>query len=805
MSELELIIRKSQLANEAIAVPASKSYTHRALIAAALSNGKTSVKNPLISDDTLATVEALKQLGAKIIIGQDAIEIDGSTLTRSPLKVCRMPEIQELGTQPSFEPPTIPIDCKESGTTLRLLMGVCSVLKNNVLLTGSSGLLKRPTRDGVDALKKSGVSISDEKGFGPVLINAAEKNLKGGKIRIRGDSSSQFISGLLFALPLAENDSILEITTPVESQPYIEMTIDVLQKFGITIGRSADYRKYTIKGNQKYISPQEYFVEGDYSSAAFMIAAGLLAGPKIVLSGLKKDSLQADAFILDIIKQMNGKYAWEKDVLAITKSNLKAITIDVESCPDLVPILATLATQAKGKTRIINAGRLRIKESDRLSTIASELSKMGARIKEGKDFLEITGPTKLTGAVIDPHNDHRIAMACTIAGLIAEGETTITHPEVVKKSYPDFFYHMRKLNATVLSQTAQIGKKFKVQLYGGSHEKVIGVRISGLPPMELDLTLIKNELAKRRPFGKLTTPRREEDEFTIVQGVKNGKTTGGTIVIEVPNKDTNSKPYELTRFTPRPNHGDYTTFVKYGGVFDFRGGGFLSARMTVGTIIAGALAKQILTQKGIEIGAFVKQVGTVRLKKEATFKEIKEKTYANEVRCPDEETSQKMKEAIEQVQKEGDSLGGIVECQVHGLPVGVGEPIFHSIDSIISQYLFSVPAVKGIEFGSGFAGAATKGSENNDAFTVEKEQITTKTNNSGGIQGGISNGMPLIISVAIKPTSSIAKEQDTVDMQTNTRTKISVLGRHDPCVAIRAPVIVEAHVACALLDLLMRE
>ena len=263
----------------------------------------------------------------------------------------------------------------------------------------------------------------------------------------------------------------------------------------------------------------------------------------------------------------------------------------------------------------------------------------------------------------------------------------------------------------------------------------------------------------------------------------------------------------MLRFTPRPNHGDYTTHIKYKGVFDFRGGGFLSARMTTLTVIAGSIAKQILAKEGITMAAYVKQIGPICMEKMPTIDEAKQNTYQSEVRCPDLELSKIMKDKIEEARAEKDSMGGIIECQVHGLPVGIGEPIFNAIDSVLAHYLFSIPAVKGVEFGSGFSASAKKGSENNDEFemTSNNDRIVTKTNNSGGIQGGITNGMPLIARIAIKPTSSIAKEQNTVNMQSLSASKISVLGRHDPCVAIRAPIIMETTVAIALLDLIMRK
>ena len=791
MSELELIIRNSTIHGKIEASP-SKSYTHRAIICASLSRKKTLIKNPLISDDTLATIDAMRLLGASIEIKDDEIEVDGTKF---------------FGHLDFEKPPQVTINCRESGSTLRFLIPICALTGAEITLTGEPGLLKRPVKTFVESLRRSGIRIEDDNGFPPVKIFSDGFN--GDKIEISGDISSQFISGLLLSLPIAEQKNEVEITTEIESKPYIQMTLETLSHFGINIMRSSDFRKFIIPPMQEY-SSSDYLVEGDFSSAAFLIAGAVLTSEKgVSINGLKENSIQGDSLFIKLLMEMGATITSHKNRIYAEKSELRGITIDAKNIPDLVPILVVVATQAQGLTKIINAGRLRIKESDRLSAIASELMKMGADIKELEDSLEIKGPTKLNGAIINPHNDHRIAMACTIAGLLAEGDTKIQSPEVVKKSYPDFFYHMRKLGATILSQTSSIGEKLKIQLYGGSHEKVVGIRIDGIPKgTAISLDKIHEDLAKRRPFGTLTTPRREKDEFSVIKGLRCENniciSTGEQTIIEIPNKDVNSLPYEKSRFIPRPGHGDYTTYIKYGGVFDFRGGGFLSARMTVGTVIAGSIAKQILEKHGIGIIAYVKQIGTIKIDSIPSFKDANDKTYQSEVRCPDLDLSKKMIQKIESFKEANDSLGGIVECQVHGLPVGIGEPIFNSIDSVLSQYLFSIPAVKGVEFGSGFSGSSKKGSENNDQYETINGNIVTKSNNSGGILGGITNGMPLVCRIAIKPTSSIAKEQDSIDMRSMKSKKIKVFGRHDPCVAIRAPIIVESTIAIALLDLLLR-
>ncbi len=795
MSELKLIIRKSEFNGTAINAPPSKSYTHRAVMAAALCRSVTEIENPLISDDTVATINAMRQFGAKIEYGETSIRVDGSEN-----RIFR-----GSGGQ-------LVVNCSESGTTLRLLSSISALLPNKVTLTGKEGLMRRPTKDIVDALRGVGISISDDHGHGPVELHGGMKGLGKRLIRIRGDTSSQFISGLLIALPLAKGSNTVEIIGNIQSLPYIRMTLDVLKAFGIIVDASDDYRRYVVPGGQSYRSPGTYSVEGDYSSAAFVLAGAALAGKSIVVKGLRKDSLQADSEIVHILDKMGADMKVGGEDIEVGKSKLRGVDVDAGDCPDLVPILSVIASQAKGITRITNVGRLRIKESDRLGAMITELGKMGAIIRSrkiaGKEILEIRGPAKLGGAIIDVHNDHRIAMSCAIAGLISNGQTVIQNPEVVKKSYPDFFYHMRTIGATVLSETPSIGSRFRITAYGGSHEKVIGVKISGLKVgTEISLAQIESDLGRRRPFGLLTTQRRESDKIKIVAGIDNGRVSGSDVVFEIENRDVDSRPYESMRFTPRPNHGDYTTYVKYGGVFDFRGGGFLSARMTACTVIAGSIARQILEREGIRIFAYVKQVGKAKMERMPSEAEALENTYKSEVRCPDLSVSKAMKSEIEDARSKKDSVGGVVECQANGLPVGLGEPIFDAIDSVVSHYLFSIPAVKGVEFGSGFASAAKRGSENNDLFEFGRdgESVVTRTNNSGGVQGGITNGMPMVVRVAIKPTSSIAVEQDTINVKTHRPSKISVIGRHDPCVAIRAPVIVETTVAMALLDLFMRK
>ncbi|MCL5407947.1 MAG: chorismate synthase [Candidatus Thermoplasmatota archaeon] len=348
------------------------------------------------------------------------------------------------------------------------------------------------------------------------------------------------------------------------------------------------------------------------------------------------------------------------------------------------------------------------------------------------------------------------------------------------------------------------GNFLELRLLGESHGKRIGSILKGVPSgVKIQREFIQSELEKRRSINQLTTTRREEDAVEIVSGIESDETTGETIRLEIRNRDVKSEAYERTKSLIRPGHADYTAREKYASVFDYRGGGFLSGRMTACLVAAGAIAKKVLETQGIKVLAHTISIGDVKVTKVLSDEDVERNRFSNFVRCADLEKAKEMERAIEEVKREGDSLGGIIECRIIGLPLGVGEPIFHSIESDVSHSIFAIPAVKGIEFGSGFKGSDRKGSENNDPFAVKEGKVVTLTNNSGGILGGISNGMPVVFRVAIKPTSSIAKEQQTIDYEKLEGASLSIKGRHDPCIAVRAPPVVEAMTALTITDLMM--
>jgi chorismate synthase len=347
-----------------------------------------------------------------------------------------------------------------------------------------------------------------------------------------------------------------------------------------------------------------------------------------------------------------------------------------------------------------------------------------------------------------------------------------------------------------------IGERFVALSFGESHGKCIGIVVDGCPAgLPLGESDIQSQLDLRKPGQSIvTTQRKEEDKVEIISGVFNGFTTGAPICLIIWNEDKDSRPYELFKTKPRPGHSDYPAMIKYGNYADYRGSGRFSGRLTATFVMAGAIGQKLLKHSlGIETTAYTIEIGGIR-SKAMNLEESKRNRYSNDVRCPDIETAEKMKSAIMEARRDGDSLGGIIECISTGLPIGLGEPIFGSLESDLSKAIFSIPAVKGVEFGSGFGGSKKRGSQNNDIYIKQDGRIVTKTNNSGGVLGGLSNSMPLIIRVAFKPAASIAKTQRTIDISSLEETELSVPGRHDPCVVPRAPPIVECMVSMVLAD-----
>jgi chorismate synthase len=348
---------------------------------------------------------------------------------------------------------------------------------------------------------------------------------------------------------------------------------------------------------------------------------------------------------------------------------------------------------------------------------------------------------------------------------------------------------------------SMLGERFVAMSFGESHGRCVGIIVDGCPAgVPLNEADIQRFLDLRKPGQSIiTTQRKEEDKVEILSGIFNGFTTGAPVCMIIWNQDSDSKPYDMIKNIPRPGHADYPSLVRYGGFADYRGSGRYSGRLTATLVMGGALAAKLLKiTLGIETVAYTIEVGGIRAGN--MTKEDISARYSNDVRCPDLKAAQNMKEATMQARKSGDSLGGLIECISSGLPVGIGEPIFASLESDLSKALFSIPAVKAVEFGSGFAGSKMRGSENNDSYLIKDGKVITKTNNAGGILGGLSNGMPIVIRVGFKPAASVSKTQLTLDISTNEQTQLTVPGRHDPCVVPRAPPVVECVVSMVLAD-----
>jgi chorismate synthase len=346
------------------------------------------------------------------------------------------------------------------------------------------------------------------------------------------------------------------------------------------------------------------------------------------------------------------------------------------------------------------------------------------------------------------------------------------------------------------------GTLFRISTFGESHGPAIGVIIDGCPAgLTIDEIFIQSELDRRKPGqSKITTQRKEDDTFKILSGVFEGKSTGTPIAIVIENQDQRSKDYSHIQNTFRPSHADYTYEVKYGNR-DYRGGGRSSARETAARVAAGAIAKLLLKESGVDVSAFVSQVGDIKADHYTNLDLTK--TEDNIVRCPDQKTAEKMIALIDEVRLSRDTVGGIVTCVIKNTPVGLGEPVFDKLHAELGKAMLSINAVKGFEYGSGFEGIKLRGSQHNDEFYKEGDRIRTKTNHSGGVQGGISNGEDIYFNVAFKPVATLMQDQQSVDKEGNEAT-VSGKGRHDPCVVPRAVPIVEAMAALVLADFLLR-
>jgi len=400
------------------------------LIAALLSNGTSEILSPLMSDDTEATLRAVEAFGAEVELEEKCWRVKGAEQLKAPRN---------------------PINCGESGTTLRFMIPVAALASGSSTFILGPSLERRPIAPLLQSLQQLGAKFDLQLKKGNSFIRIHGGGIRGGKTTIRGDISSQFVSGLLFACPRAEEDAEITIATPLESRSYVQMTVEVISKHGIDVSTSDDFTQIKIPSNQSY-NPCDHKVPGDFSSAALLLAAAAITRSKVKLRNLDFYSIQGDRVILDVLKEMGSKVNVSEELVEIEGEKLEAIDVDARDIPDLVPVCAALACYAKGTSKLYNAGRLRYKESDRLNSLYTELKKMGAEIIIEEDRLIVRGPCTMHGAIIDPHNDHRIAMACAVAALGAVGETKIKNSECVNKSYPRFFDDLRLLGANVVGK-----------------------------------------------------------------------------------------------------------------------------------------------------------------------------------------------------------------------------------------------------------------------------------------------------------------------------------------------------------------
>ncbi len=357
--------------------------------------------------------------------------------------------------------------------------------------------------------------------------------------------------------------------------------------------------------------------------------------------------------------------------------------------------------------------------------------------------------------------------------------------------------------------SSEFGKALKIQIFGASHGKAIGVVADGLPAGErIDEDELYRFLCRRRPGSSpLTTARNEADRPVFLSGLENGVTTGSPLCAVIENSDRRSGDYALFKDKPRPSHADYTALLRYGSEVDMRGGGHFSGRLTAPLAVIGGISKQILEKRGISIGAHLKTVGAAEDEDFPLYpdRSLFDAIAAKSIACISDSAAEAMAREIENARLELDSVGGVIECAAVGVPAGLGSPMFDGVENRLAAAVFGIPAVKGIEFGSGFAAAKSRGSDNNDPFIIDGGRIITEKNDAGGILGGITTAMPLVFRAAFKPTPSIAKTQKTVDLSRMENCEITIPGRHDPCIAIRAVPVIEAVTAAVILDMMLEE
>lgn len=418
---MNVTIKSHKLQGDVI-IPPSKSLSHRAIIAASLAIGTSVISNVMYSKDIKATINAMRACGAKIIEHESSLEITGS-------RVLRCENV---------------IDANESGSTIRFMIPIALTCNQEITFIGKNNLVKRPLDPFFEIFDLQKIKYEHGDDYLPLKVY---NGLKPGIFDVRGDISSQFITGLLYALPLLDGDSVINITTKLESKGYIDLTLDMLKNFGVVIENN-NYKEFIIKGNQEY-KPFNYTIEGDFSQSAFFLVADML-GADITLCAMNSKSHQGDKKIIDDIVDFGGKVVFKDDKLKASCKMVKGVVIDFSQSPDLGPALSVLASLANGRSEFINASRLRIKECDRITCMKEELNKLGGDVWEYPDSMNFNGIDKFNGAVVDSHNDHRVAMALAMASLKCDGDIKILNAECVSKSYPNFWEVFESLGGEVI-------------------------------------------------------------------------------------------------------------------------------------------------------------------------------------------------------------------------------------------------------------------------------------------------------------------------------------------------------------------
>jgi len=427
----KIVIRRASSLSGVVEAPSSKAYTHRAVIAASLSNGESRIRRPLACDDTKATANAVQAYGAKVEEREAEWIVCGTSNLEMKKDV---------------------IDCGESAATLRFVTPITAHRSGVTKLTGGESLRRRPMEPLLVALRQLGVVCYSLDGSGrpPLVIHGG--GIRGGTASIPGDISSQFISGLLFASPLAKGDVEIQLSSTLESRSYVEMTLEVLKDHRVTVSSSLDMKEFFVPHNQ-CLTPYSRIIPGDYSSAAFLLAAAAVTSSKVTVANLERRSLQGDRAIVEILMEMGADLKVRDECVELEGTgSLEAVQVDAKDIPDLAPVSAVLGCYANGRTVIRNARRLRIKESDRIESLVTELNRMAAKVTTLGDDIVIEGPCKLRGATIDSRRDHRIAMACSVAALGADGETEIQNADCVSKSYPRFYEDLRSLGGNIIGR-----------------------------------------------------------------------------------------------------------------------------------------------------------------------------------------------------------------------------------------------------------------------------------------------------------------------------------------------------------------